>query len=187
MKKINVAFVVVLLFAVACQSKKVPNDAKIVELDSKKVVVGNRFQLANFTLQLDEKWEEEDASNSMRVTQFKLKEHPEQKIVVSYFGDMDNKVEENIDRWKNQFSDLKSFSELDLLFEDITALKILGTFKKKPFPMAQNFVDTPNYGTLAAIIPSNEGPYFLKLTATKEIIEEQEDAFIGVLNSYEKR
>lgn len=176
---------IILFFLISgCNSGKTPKDAKEVDINAKRTVRSNSYTVANFTLQLADSWEEETPSNSMRVTQFKLKKYPEYQVVVSYFGPMDNQLEENISRWKNQFSSIDEFAHLELKSSELTAIKILGTYKKKAFPMANDFVETPNYGTLAALIPSSEGPYFLKLTAIKEIIEAEEINFIEVLNSY---
>ncbi len=50
--------------------------------------------------------------------------------------------------------------------------------------MADDFTETPGYGTLAAIIPTKSGPYYLKLTALEAIINQQESAFVGMLNSF---
>ena len=184
MKNIVVSFVLIILFFTACQSSKPPKDAKIVELGSKQTGGDKQVQLANFTLQLPDGWEKEAPSNTMRIAQFRLKNNPEYQVVVSYFGDMDNKVDDNIARWKNQFTKIDNYTELETAIKGITAVKILGTFKKKPFPMAQDFVEEEGFGALAAIVPSNEGPYFLKLTAPAGVINEQVANFIEMLNSY---
>lgn len=183
MKSILVALFILIALS-ACNSSKTPKDAKIVPLSSKTEFNSNMYSIANFTLQLSPNWEKEPPSNNMRVAQFKLIQHSEYELVLSYFGNMDNQEEANINRWKKQFSVLEEYTELELSKENLRAIKLTGTFKKKAFPMAQDYDETPNYGTLAAIIPSSEGPYFLKLTAPKEIIEEQNEVFIEVLNSY---
>ena len=187
MKYTVIALISFMILVTACQSSKPPKDAKMVELGSKHEQNGKKIQLANFTLLIDQNWENETPSNNMRIAQFKVKNSPDFPVVVSYFGDMENKTEANLSRWKNQFSKIESYTELTTKIEGITAVKIIGTYKKKPFPMAQNFVDEPGYGSLAAILPSNEGPYFLKLTAPSAIIDEQEEAFVNVLNTYQKK
>ena len=97
-----------------------------------------------------------------------------------------NMIKANIDRWKSQFTEQDSYDDLKFSDKNITGVKILGTYKLKSFPMAQDYTDTPDYGVLAAIVPSDEGPYFFKLTAPKSIIEEELTRFTEVLNSYSK-
>ncbi|MDA3930043.1 MAG: hypothetical protein PF541_13925 [Prolixibacteraceae bacterium] len=183
MKKAYILVVAVSILA-ACSSNKVPKDAKIVAAVKTELKATGNYSLANFTLQIPNSWEEEAASNSMRVAQFKVKEFPEYEVVVSYFGNNNNMVKANIERWKGQFSQQESYTELSPNQNEVTGVKIIGTYKLKAFPMAQDFSETPNYGTLAAIVPSNEGPYFLKLTAPAHVIESQEKYFVEVLNSY---
>lgn len=177
-----------LIVLAACNSKKPPRDATMVELNSlKQKEIGSAqagvLQLANMSLSVPDAWLEEAPSNEMRITQFKLKAHPEYEVVVSYFGNMENMVEANIERWKSQFVSMDEYRELEVEPDGVSGIKISGTFKLKPFPMAQDFTETDGYGTLAAIVPSDEGPYFLKLTAPVEVINKEEAAFVQCLNS----
>ncbi|MDZ7774435.1 MAG: hypothetical protein U5L09_01880 [Bacteroidales bacterium] len=66
-------------------------------------------------------------------------------------------------------------------------VEIDGAFKVKPFPMAQEFTETPGYKMLAAIIPSNEGPYFFKVTAPAKQMNMLKPEFLEFLQSYEKK
>lgn len=187
MKNIHFVLVVAAMMLAACNSNKVPKDAKVVAPSTVNESVGGNFTLANFSLNIPEEWTEGTPANNMRVTQFQLKNHPEYEVVVSYFGNNDNMVKANIERWREQFAEETSYSELELSNKKLTGVKILGIFKLKAFPMAQDFTEAPDYGTLAAIVPSSEGPYFLKLSAPAEVIEAETARFIGVLNSYQAR
>lgn len=188
--KISTLFIIIsLLIAItSCQSgKKQKETSDLASVDKKtSKILNKQYSVADFTLKIAENWESETPANSLRVAQFKLKEHPEFAVVVSYFGRMDNNVDENVERWKNQFSQMDVIENLNLDVEGLMAVKILGTYKRKPFPMAKDFEETPDYGMLAAIVPSSEGPYFLKLTAPQSLIQAQERIFINVLNSYAK-
>lgn len=181
---------IALLILSACNSGKVPKDAKIVEYGTKGSEISEEdgmFTASNFSLNIPANWKEEAPSSNLRVTQFRPKDSPEYEVVVSYFGNTDNMVEANIERWKDQFTNIDQFQELALNVTGVTAVKITGTYQLKPFPMADNFVDTPDYGTLAAIVSSVDGPYFLRINAPVAVIEQQEKAFTDVLNTYKTK
>lgn len=185
MKSIHLLIVITLITVISCNSNKVPKDAKKVSPIADTNKNSSSFSLSNFTLAIPSEWTQEQASSQMRVTQFALNKTPEHKVVISFFGNNDSMIKANIERWKSQFSEQDSYETLKVENNNnIIAIKILGTYKLKSFPMAQDFTETPNYGVLAAIVPSEEGPYYLKLTAPKNIIEEETARFIEVLNSY---
>lgn len=184
MKNTIIPIVLIALLISACNSKKIPKDAKIVEPKSMSVTSTASVTLANFSLTIPDGWQEVPVANSMRIKQFKINKYPDFEVVFSYFGNTDNMIEENITRWRGQFSKEDEYVELELQNKIPTGIKLLGTYKSKPFPMAEEFTESPGYGMLAAILPSNEGPYFIKFTAPKEIIGDQESNFIDLLNSY---
>lgn len=158
-----------------------PSSEVVVKEDKSK----EELQLANFTLKLSESWKQEQPGNRMRVAQLYFVDKPEIKMAVFFFGEQDMK-EENIERWKNQYTMQDSYNSLNVESELITAIKITGTYKKKAFPMAQDYTEAPDYGTLAAIVPSDKGPFYFKLTAPEDFINKQEEGFIEMLNSYTK-
>ena len=186
MKKTNIFIVLVAFMVTACNSGKIPRDAKIVEPIEAKTMTSSKFTLADFSLKIPDGWEEVPAANNMRVTQFQIKAHPEYDVIISYFGNNDNMVDANISRWRGQFTKEDSYENLSLTSDGPTGIKILGTYKIKPFPMAQQFTESPDYGMLAAILPSKDGPYFIKVTAPKTVINEEEPTFTQLLNSYSK-
>lgn len=186
MKKAYILMAIVAFIVTACNSGKIPRDAKIVEPISTKTMAKGTFALADFSLTIPEGWEEVPAANNMRVTQFRIKAHPEYDVVVSYFGNNGNMVDANVSRWRGQFTKEDSYENLPLESKGPTGIKILGTYKIKPFPMAQEFTESPDYGMLAAILPSKDGPYFIKFTAPKAVIDEQEPVFTQLLNSYSR-
>lgn len=169
----------------ACQSNTVSN-TNTVESDTSVVMKTTSeeiLELANFSLSIPNGWKQEAPSSRMRVAQLFFEEAPNHKIAVFFFGSQDM-VDENIKRWRDQFTKEDGFKELSIDKNTISAVKIMGTFKKKDFPMATDYTEAPDYGTLAAIIPSNMGPYYFKLSAPKEIIEAEEENFIKMLNSH---
>ncbi|MFA9389290.1 MAG: hypothetical protein ACERKD_05760 [Prolixibacteraceae bacterium] len=186
MTKTYLLIALIVLFMTSCNSGKIPKDAKIVAPISSTSTPKGSFLLADFSLEIPAGWEEMAAANTMRVTQFQMQAHPEYELVISYFGNNADMVDENIARWRGQFTKEDSYGILSLKSSGPTGVKILGTFKTKPFPMAQEFTESADYGMLAAILPSKDGPYFIKLTAPEAIIEEAEASFVELLDSYKR-
>lgn len=137
--------------------------------------------LSNVKLAIPAGWTQEKPSSQMRVAQLVLKNDPKVKMAIFYFGEQDM-IQENIDRWRGQFVKEDSFKDLEVNSGSCRVVKILGIYKLKPFPMAQEFKETPNYGVLAAIVNTNKGPYYLKIEAPKSIIEQEEKSFLAMLD-----
>ena len=181
MKNLFILFAAAIIVMASCKPGNTTKQSKITE--TKVTSNKERILLSNFSLQIPKGWEQEQPNNNMRVAQLSYTSNSDYKIAVFYFGQQDM-VTDNIERWKNQFIELESKDELVLSVKAISSVKLLGTFKKKPFPMSQEFIATANYGTLAAIVPSEEGPYYFQISAPKEFILEHEQDFIDLLNSY---
>lgn len=140
---------------------------------------------ANFTMQLPAGWTQEEPDNQMRVAQFGIDSNPDVKVVGFYFGGQAGTDEENIQRWRNEFTEIISTDDVMLADDRIKMVQIAGTFKLKPRPMAQDYTEAPDYITLAAIVPSDEGPFYFKLNGPADIINEESDDFVKFLESYE--
>jgi hypothetical protein len=149
-----------------------------------------KFDASNPTLELSDisftcpdGWEREKPTSSMRVVQYKLKSDPTAKVVGFFFGQQDLE-KENIDRWKREFAELKDSKEEKLSGGKITMVTLEGVYNVKPFPMAQESTPTPDYMVLAAIVPSNEGPYYFKVFAPAKVLKAETNNFKKFLNSY---
>jgi hypothetical protein len=53
--------------------------------------------------------------------------------------------------------------------------------------MASEFEAADNYMMLAAIVPSNVGPYYFKAVGPNDVMETQIDQFKSFLGSYKKQ
>lgn len=146
-------------------------------------VESNTLQLADVSFTIAKGWKQVTPSNSMRVAQLQLEDNAEVEMAVFFFGQQDM-ADSNINRWKGQYAKLDAHQNLETSVENMLVIKLEGTFKKKAFPMAQDFTEAPGYATLAAIVPTKEGPYYLKVSAPKEIISAQEASIMEMLNSY---
>lgn len=145
------------------------------------------FEMANFTMELPEDWLQEPPDNQMRKAQFSLKNDNSVKIIAFNFGENSGSAEENIARWENEFTKVDNSNTLDLKEGMLKVVRIHGTFKMKPRPMAQEFTEMENFMTMAAIVPSNEGPYYFKLNGPKDIVESQNDNFVTFIESYNQK
>lgn len=153
----------------------------------KQVKIENgRIHMADFSMEIPSGWKNQDVQSSMRLTKFVPDSDPKLEIIGFYFGDQPNMVEGNINRWKGQFSNVADFNKEQVANDQVTYVRINGTFKKKPFPMAQEYKEVEDYMMLASIIPSSEGPYFFKVTGPKASLEKEIENFKSFMDSYRK-
>jgi hypothetical protein len=108
-------------------------------------------------------------------------------------------VDANIDRWLGQFLDAngakltKDKAKVDkkqVAGEDVVVVDISGTYLDKPggpfTPGAP--VERKNYRMLAGVLVTNNlGNYFFKFYGPEKTVEANEDAFVKMLESLEKK
>ncbi|MBE2189761.1 MAG: hypothetical protein KGZ71_10270 [Desulfobulbaceae bacterium] len=140
------------------------------------------LKLSNLTFTAPSTWIREAPSSSMRVVQYALKADNSLKVTGFFFGEQDLAAD-NIERWKNEFNKLDNSSVIKMKDGKTDFVILEGTYNLKPFPMAQEFVPTPDYMVLAAIVPSSEGPYYFKVFGPKSILSKEIDTFKSFLNS----
>lgn len=167
---------------------EMPNDHPDVNQPPQKQVKieDDKIFLADFSMKIPEGWSNEQPQSSMRLTKFVPERDKELEIIGFYFGNQPNMVEGNINRWKGQFTEVTDFNEEKVANDNVIYVRINGTFKKKPFPMAQEYKEVSDYMMLASIIPSPEGPYFFKVTGPKESLEQEIEKFKEFMDSYRK-
>lgn len=188
MKKYIAPLVAVLLISGACGNKKRPERIEMKSSEEEKTNVttgGNILKLADFTMKIPANWKKAKPSSEMRMMEFAIP-GAEANMAGFYFGNRPKMVDGNIERWRGQFTEQDSFDRKKL-DEGPVFVKITGTYKKKPFPMAQKFTKAPGFMTLAAIVPSNQGPYFFKLVGKEDNLKKVEPDFMTFLKSYSKQ
>ncbi|MBX3044533.1 MAG: hypothetical protein KIT33_09870 [Candidatus Kapabacteria bacterium] len=141
------------------------------------------LKLSNIQLKTPEGWLREKPSSSMRIVQYSLKNNSEHKVVGFFFGQQDM-VKENIDRWKNEFAELQDSKEEELVGGNVTMITLQGVYGVKHFPMSEETTPTPDYMVLAAIVKSEDGPYYFKVFAPASVLKKEIDNFKKFLNSY---
>lgn len=144
---------------------------------------------ADFKMRVPFSWKEIATTSPTRLVEFSLQENLPYKAVGFYLGpnqDMSQEemVQKNIERWEKQFSELFSKEDIPVKPKEITCVRFSGTFILKTFPMDEKGIPAPNYGALAAIVNSPQGPYFFKITAPEEVILRELGNFTNFLNTY---
>jgi hypothetical protein len=149
------------------------------------------FELAGMKTTVPSTWKEEKPSNAMRQAQFKLPKAENDKedaeLAVFMFPGGSGTVKQNLDRQLAKFveegrkdKDEKiKVGELEATYQDVS-----GTFKKKPFPMAENFTSVKDMRQLYVIFEAKDGKqYYLTLLGSKDTVEKHEKAFKEMLKT----
>jgi hypothetical protein len=66
-------------------------------------------------------------------------------------------------------------------------VEIEGTYKKRPSEMVAEFEEEPSYKTLAAIVSTDNGPYFFKMVGPADKVNNEVKNFENFLNSYKAK
>lgn len=184
MKNLLIMGVLGLLLFSACGGGSI--DYQSVEKNEQAVQAANdRLQLGPFSLAVPANWIKELPASSMRLCQYYVKGHPEVKLVGFYFGNRPEMANDNINRWKGQFSELNQFKEHQLDYRDHKLIAIRGTFKKTVSPMAQEYTEAKDYMMFASIIPTAEGPYFFKMVGPEKVVSAELNRVMHFMNSYQ--
>lgn len=203
MKQIYI-LIIILVFGISCSSNV--KDLKELEISedpsqhqhqhqsdemghshSTGVQEDGKLAYANFTLEIPDSWDTEAPDSDMRLIQLFPKSDKDIKIIGFYFGNMDNMAEANLNRWKNEFTEIEISEDKSVADGKVKFIEISGTYKLKPFPMAQEFKEEKGYTTYAAIISSNEGPYFFKVVAPSDKLKSEKSNFIKFISSYKSK
>jgi hypothetical protein len=157
------------------------NPAADIKLD------GQVLSFENIEMKLPAGWVQEKPSSSMRVIQFTSKDNNNLIIAGFYFGNRDNMVEPNINRWKSQFTEVDNFSKKEFASGKAVLVEIEGTHKNRPSEMVKDFEAAPGYKTIAAIVSTNNGPYFFKMVGPAVDVNKELKNFESFLNSYNEK
>jgi hypothetical protein len=153
---------------------------------------------------LPAKWEEQRAAGQFRLAQYlvpKAEGDPAQpQFIVFHFGrGCAGSVEDNVKRWMGMMRQpdggdtakvaKRSTSDRDGL--KITSVDAPGTYLDRPFPMAQQFTERPNYRMLAAVVETTreggDGPYYLRLVGPAKSVAAAKPGWDGLLASLKPR
>ena len=148
---------------------------------------GNKLSLENIGMILPSTWIEEEPSSSMRIIQFSPKNNNDLIIAGFYFGNRNNMVEANINRWKSQFTEVENYSKKEFASGKAILVEIKGIHKNRPSEMVKDFETAPGYKTIAAIVSTDKGPYFFKLVGPVKEVNKELKNFEDFLASYSEK
>lgn len=143
------------------------------------------IRVSEFTFSFGKPWLRQQASSPMRAGQF-LYEHQHAdlgqiELVIFHFGaGQGGGVQANIDRWVGMFdgSPESSTEEREAGDRKVTLLSVSGTYMESAGgPFSGNKTARPDYTMLAAILPSDQGDVFIRLTGPTKAVDEMKEEF----------
>ncbi|MEM6916782.1 MAG: hypothetical protein AAF491_09475 [Verrucomicrobiota bacterium] len=145
--------------------------------------------VSEFTFKFGDPWIRQQVTSPMRAGQltYDHEELDDVDVILYYFGEgQGGGTQANIDRWIGQFEGTpeSTTEEVDVGDRKITLLTAKGTFMESSGgPFSGNKTPRPNYTMLAAILPSDKGAVFLKLTGPDASVEAMSEAFMEFAKS----
>lgn len=146
------------------------------------------LKVSEFTFSYGKPWVRQQVASSMRVGQF-LYDHEDEsladvELVVFFFGvGGGGGVQANIDRWLGQFEGApeSKTEEKEMGGKKVVLLTAKGTYLETA-PGAGPFsggakTAKPDYTMLAAILPSEQGDVFIKVTGPTKSVEAMREAY----------
>jgi hypothetical protein len=166
---------------------------KAKEIDQKlSRAIYDNSKLASGTLEfvLPGSWQETAVTKPMRLRQFVIDPISQTELAVFYFENMQGTVQENIDRWVNQFESanrkLIKQEAFNIANIPVTVFYMTGTYLHSPNPMDVNSPKTPlaDHSMYAIIAETASGTWFLKSYGPSKVIGNQESNFDKLVNSF---
>ena len=161
-------------------------------LNSPVTFAGNVKSIAGISFAVPASWAETEPSSSMRAFQFQLPGAGGEKaeVAVFYFGEgQGGDVQENIQRWKGQFTVVKQEKIEPRIVHEIPTHKVYfeGTYQQTAGPMMMPKGEpVENSALLGAVIEAPKGPVFFKMSGPKDTVMAVIPDFDALLNSVKK-
>jgi hypothetical protein len=145
--------------------------------------------IAELTFAPPKSWKESTPTSMMRKAQYAV---GDAEVIIYYFGlDQGGTAEQNIERWKSQFTGgpAPSVEKKKIGGLDTTVLDIRGTYTVPEF--MQNKGDKPEakkgWRMIAAVFETKEGRYFVRLIGPEKTVEGAKKDFDAFLASAKVR
>jgi hypothetical protein len=153
---------------------------------------GKVVEVAGMKSTTPKEWKEETPSNSMRMAQFKIpkdeKDKEDAELAIFVFPGGSGTVKQNLERQLAKFleegrkdkTEKTKVGELEATYQDLT-----GTYKKKPFPMAEKFTPVPDYRQIYVIFEAKDGKqYYMNFLGPKNTVEKHKKGFDEWLKNF---
>ena len=151
------------------------------------------LKVSEFTFTFGKPWIQQQVTSSMRAGQL-LYDHEDAsltdvELVFYFFGaGGGGGTQANIDRWIGQFEGKpeSKIEEKEMGTKKVTLLTAKGTYMDSMGaggPFSGNKTAKPDTTMLAAILPSDQGDVFIKLTGPAKSVEAMGDAFMKLISS----
>ena len=138
-------------------------------------------------------WTEQPPSSNMRFAQYVVNGPGGLgECVVYYFGpNQGGDSMSNAQRWAGQFSqpdgrssvDLMTMTEVDGTRVPVRVVEVTGTYNGGMTASPEPAAPQPGWMLLGGIAMGPDAPWFFKLTGPKATLEENREAFVGMLRS----
>ncbi|MDB6019319.1 MAG: uncharacterized protein JWR19_3808 [Pedosphaera sp.] len=147
------------------------------------------FKVGEFTFTRPSAWEWVEVSSPMRKAQLKVKDADGKEsadIVFFQFGGGAGSTQANVDRWLGQFQEPRDkinakVDETTVGKTKITYVQAEGTYKSG-MPGGP-LTPMPDYGLLGAIIQSDAGDVFVRMTGPKGLVKSSSTEFKKMIES----
>jgi len=156
-------------------------------------LANGRLALGPFSVIPPSDWAAKPVTSRMRVADFLMSgKAGEAELIVFNFGSGGaGGIEENVNRWLDQFQQPDGKSSRDVAKiektkfggQDATYVSVAGRYVTQGMPGGGGPVDKPDQALLAAIVGSPSGPYYFKLVGPKETVDTNAKAFRAMLDS----
>jgi hypothetical protein len=151
-----------------------------------------QIEAGKFVLTAPDDWKREKPKS--RIIEHEFSAAPSEgdknagRITMMFSG---GSLEDNIDRWKGQFSELdgdksKDTEKRTIAGQEVHVVDLSGTFVDKPAPFAPG-VEREDYRMMGAIIVMKEGTYFVKFYGPQRTVTENEEHFNSLLDSLKRK
>ncbi len=149
------------------------------------------LKVSEFIFTFSKPWVRQQVVSAMRAGQFTYDHEDENladvELVIFFFGaGQGGGTQANIDRWVGQFEGTpeSKTEEKEMGGKKVILLTAKGTYlESMGGPFSGNKTPKSDYTMLAAILPSDQGDVFLKLTGPTKSVEAMGDAFLKFTES----
>lgn len=185
MSRIFLVLILITLGSCSINERQSTKGCPISQYDNHKLVKGQ------LRYQAPETWQQTPVSNPMRKSEYILDANSKTNVAVYFFEGMQDQLEPNLRRWKNQFREdedrqlleKKQFNRSHL---PITLYHLTGTYLDKERigdPSSKTTVK-PDHSLLAAIVELKEGTWFFKAVGPRSVIESKRKSFDDLAFSF---